>query len=122
MQAESKNDTAQGLEGMRYGITLAGFLIFGLAFTGTAKDKIYLTIRAISHTDEVRSTTSQRISPGSANTNCSSSATGSATTLGNITAGTAAGTTNCRTTSTPPRVRQVTSSIRDVSNIVEAND
>jgi hypothetical protein len=74
---------------MRHPITSAGLLILSLAFTGTAKDKIYVTIRATSHTDEVRSTS---------------------------------GTTNCRTTSTPPRVRQVTRSIRDVSNIVEADN
>jgi len=80
---------------MRHPVTSAVLLIFSLALTGAVKDKIYLTIGATSH-----STTSQRIAPESADTNCFSSADG---------------TTNCQTTFTPPRVRQV------ISNVVEAN-
>jgi len=99
---------------MRRPCTLAGLLLLGLALAGQAKDKIYLTIRAVTHTDEVLSATSQWTSPGSANTNCS----GSATTIGNTTTGMA----NCQTTSTPAQVHQITRTVRDVTNIVTAND
>jgi hypothetical protein len=106
---------------MRLPATLAGLLV-SLTFAVAAKDKIFVTVRAVSHTDEFRSRTSQWTTPGSANTSCSGSANGSATTIGNTTTGTVYGTTNCQTTSTPAQVHQITRSIRDVSNIVVAND
>lgn len=78
-----------------------------------AKDKIQMTVRAVTHTAQVVERTSTYTTPGSASTNCS----GSATTVGSTTNGTA----NCQTTSMPAQTRQVTARAMYVTDVVEAN-
>jgi hypothetical protein len=96
---------------MRRMMNLAAILSFTL--TCTAKDKSTLEVRAVSHESQVFQRTSTYTTPGTSNTTCS----GSATTIGNTTNGTA----DCRTQSTPAQTHQVTANIVDVTNIVEAN-
>lgn len=79
-----------------------------------AKDKIQLTVVAVTHDSQIVERTSTYTTPGTNNTNCS----GSATTVGNTTSGTA----NCQTTSNPPQTRQITARAMFVTDVVEAND
>jgi hypothetical protein len=88
-------------------------LLFGLALTCTAKDKTLLSVRAVSNQSQTYQRTSTYTTPGTSDTNCS----GSATTVGNTTTGTA----NCQTQSTPAQTHQITATIWEVTNIVEAD-
>src|SRR5579862_4119552 len=78
-----------------------------------AKDKVQLTVRAVTHSAQVVTSTSTYTTPGNSNTNCS----GSATTGGDTTNGTA----NCQTTSMPAQTHQMTTAAIFVRDLVEAN-
>jgi len=83
-------------------------------FSGSAKgsDKKTLTVTAVAFTSNTIERTSTYTTPGTSNTNCS----GSATTSGSTTNGSA----NCQTTSNPAQVHQVNSRVVDVMNLVDA--
>lgn len=79
----------------------------------SAKDvKTQVVVRAVSHASRLNRSTSSYSTPGSSNSSCS----GSATTAGSITNGTA----NCQTTFTPAQTRQVAISTLDVTDVVVA--
>jgi hypothetical protein len=95
------------------GSALLPALVLGLALTYPANAKSILVVRAVSHETQAFQRTSTYTTPGTSNTNCS----GSASTIGSTTTGTA----NCQTQSTPAQTHQITANSLDVRNIVEAN-
>lgn len=86
-------------------------LLLGASLLCSAKEKNFVSVRAITHSSQVNERTSTYTTPGTSNTNCS----GIGTTLGNTTTATA----NCQTYSTPAQSHQITSRSVDVINIVE---
>jgi hypothetical protein len=88
-------------------------LLFALTLTCLAKDKTTLMVQAVSHDSQTYQRTSTYTTPGTSNTNCS----GSATTIGNTTSGTA----GCQTQSTPAQTHQITANIWEVTNVVQAD-
>jgi hypothetical protein len=97
---------------MRHAATLA-LLAFVWASTCAAKEKTPLSVRAVSNQSQTYQRTSTYTTPGTSNTNCS----GSATTVGDTTTGTA----NCQTQSTPSQTHQITATIWEVTNVVQAD-
>lgn len=96
---------------MRSGIVLVWLAVVTLLPGAGGGEKRTLTVTAVAFTANATERTSTYTTPGSSNTNCS----GSATTIGSTTTGSA----NCQTTSSPAQVHQVTSRVVDVMNLVD---
>jgi hypothetical protein len=89
-------------------------VLFAIVLPCLATDeKKSLTVRGVAFTSNAIERTSTYTTPGTSNTNCS----GSATTVGNTTNGSA----NCQTTSNPAQIHQVNSRVVDVMNIVDSD-
>lgn len=77
------------------------------------KDARTLQVVALSYESQVNERTSTYVTPGTSSTNC----TGSGTTIGSTTTGSA----NCDTTSTPAQTHVINARTVDVTNFVEAD-
>lgn len=91
--------------------SVAVILLLGASLACSAKEKNFVSVRAITHASQVNERTSTYTTPGTSNTNCS----GVGTTIGNTTSATA----NCQTYSTPAQTHRITSRSVDVVNVVE---
>lgn len=87
---------------------ILAFAPLGLA--ASAK-RITVIVTAVDSASRVNHNRSTIVTPGKSNTDC----TGSATTLGTLTTGSA----NCTTTTTPPRANEIDLQTTDVRNVVE---